>query len=72
MARWQLIKDARLHVLDEGEGGRIATRLQEVWAEQFPKGINGRRCIFKWDNGKFYYADIPMRQATEVKRIDLN
>jgi hypothetical protein len=42
------------------------------WAKQFPDGINGWRCIFKFDAGKFYYADIPTHIQTEIRRMDLN
>ena len=73
MAKWQLIQDQRLNLpIDEEEGDRIAARLQEVWAKQYPDGINGRRCIFKFDAGKFYYADIPTHIQTEIRRMDLN
>jgi len=65
MSEWQLIEDKRLNdfPIDEAEGELIAVQLQEEWAKQHPNGFHGRRCIFKWDEGKFYYADIPVRSS---------
>ena len=69
MAGWQLIEDARLDLIDDAEGDRIAEKLQEEWDKQYPHGIKGKRCIFKWDEGKFYFADIPVDTAQHRKTV---
>lgn len=65
MSKWHLLKNFSFEVpTEEAEGDRIAAKLQQIWSEECPKGDRGMRCIFKWDNGSFYYALIPWAPKT--------
>ena len=50
--RWYVVrtKGRRLGINDD-EGDRVATRMQEDFAKLHPEGLDGNRVIFKWEIG---------------------
>jgi hypothetical protein len=62
MFRWYAVHDKghRLLPKDEETGDHVAAQLQAEFAKLHPRGLEGKRVIFKWDKGQLWFACIPM------------
>jgi hypothetical protein len=68
MAEWQKVLDVNLRSTTEQAGKKLAILLQEAWDKRhLPKGIRGKKRIYKWDHDALWYVDIPVGLETELK-----
>jgi hypothetical protein len=60
MFRWYVVPpEGRQLPKDDNAGERVAARMQEEFAKLHPEGLEGKRVVFKWDNGRLWFACIP-------------